>query len=99
MKKNFLSLVALGLFVSTSVRLHAQHYPAGSEGVKGATLPPTGLSIEDYNSFYYADQLTGFGVPANQGFHSFSYTQAPRLIWMTGWNIFCLLYTSDAADD
>ena len=34
----------------------AGHYPAGAEGLKGASLPPPGLYLRDYNIGYYADQ-------------------------------------------
>jgi len=59
------------------------HYPAGSEGLKAATLPPPGLYFRDYNTFYYADRFPG-GPP---DFKVWAYVNAPRLIWMTPWKI------------
>lgn len=62
---------------------HAQqffgHYPAGSEGLKAATLPPPGFYFRDYNIFYAADRLKG--GPAD--FELTVYANAPRFIWMT----------------
>ncbi len=34
----------------------AQYVP-GSEGIKGASLPPPGFYVRDYNYFYWADQF------------------------------------------
>jgi hypothetical protein len=48
------------LLLSISAKLYAQHYPAGSEGIKAASLPPPGFYFEDYNSFYYSDRTPGF---------------------------------------
>jgi hypothetical protein len=70
-----------------SVKLCAQHYPAGSEGIKGATMPPPGLYFEDYNSFYFYDKVQGFPAQGRSGPEQFSYTQTPRLTWITPWHI------------
>jgi hypothetical protein len=57
----------------------AQHYPAGVEGIKGASVPPAGFYLRDYNVFYntshFADGPTDF--------NTFAYINGPRLIWMT----------------
>jgi hypothetical protein len=89
------SMLGIGALFAETIQLHAQHYPAGSEGIKGASLPPPGFYFEDYNSFYFSDRTPGYqGVlehefgPQGQiipGFNYFSYVQAPRLLWMTGW--------------
>ncbi|MEI6074924.1 MAG: transporter [Verrucomicrobiota bacterium] len=55
------------------------HYPVGAEGIKGASLPPPGVYLRDYNFFYNATTVPGLPVSAN----IFAYVQAPRLIWMT----------------
>jgi len=67
------------------------HYPVGAEGIKGASLPPPGIYLRDYNFFYTADKVNGlpFGVDI------FAYVQAPRLIWMTKEEIFGANYGMD----
>ena len=55
------------------------HYPVGAEGIKGASLPPPGVYVRDYNFFYTADKVDG--LPLNVDLYA--YVQAPRLIWMT----------------
>ena len=69
-------------------QLCAQHYPAGTEGIKAACMPPPGLYFKDDNSFHYSDKTPGFSgqLEANsfqKNFDLFTYVQAPRLIWMT----------------
>jgi hypothetical protein len=59
------------------------HYAPGSEGLKAATLPPPGIYLRDYNSFYYANQ---FNNPQGNKVASpevFVYANVPRLIWIT----------------
>lgn len=68
-------------------QLQAQHYPAGSEGIRAGSLPPPGIYVEDYNSFYFYDKVPGFGGQAQKGFTQFDYTQTPRLIWITDWKL------------
>jgi hypothetical protein len=62
----------------------AQYVP-GSEGIKGASLPPPGVYARDYNYFYWADQLnnaSGHSAgPPN--FDAFTYANIPRVIWIT----------------
>ncbi|MGA3163812.1 MAG: hypothetical protein ABSD77_06420 [Verrucomicrobiota bacterium] len=78
------SLAALpGLVHAQSVPVVAAHYPAGAEGIKGASLPPPGVYFRDYNFFYTADNFKD-GPPQ---FDIFAYLNAPRVIWMTDWKI------------
>jgi len=71
----------LGVFVATGfVQAQTTHYPAGVEGIKGASLPPPGVYIRDYNYIYFSDSFEE-GPPA---FDLFANVQAPRLIWITG---------------
>ncbi len=62
----------------------AQYVP-GSEGIKGASLPPPGFYVRDYNYFYRADQVnnsSGHSAgPPN--FSTFTYANIPRAIWIT----------------
>lgn len=67
------------------------HYPAGAEGIKGASLPPPGVYLRDYNFFYTSSDVDGF--PNNASL--FVYVQAPRLIWMTDWTILGATYGMD----
>lgn len=68
----------------------AQHYPAGAEGLKGATLPPEGIYLRDYNFFYFAPEP---GLPGLEDV--FAYVNAPRVIWMTPWKILGADYGMD----
>jgi len=61
------------------------HYVPGSEGLKGASLPPPGFYVRDYNFFYWAGQVNNAagnnaGVP---NFQAFTYANIPRVIWIT----------------
>jgi hypothetical protein len=61
------------------------HYVPGSEGIKAATLPPPGLWLRDYNSFYFADQVNdakGNKIGAADA-EAFVYANVPRLLWIT----------------
>jgi len=68
------------------------HYPAGVEGIKGASLPPPGVYFRDYNYIYFADYLKN-GPPK---FDLVAYVQAPRLIWITGHKLLGGFYGMDA---
>ncbi len=65
------------------------HYVPGVEGLKGATLPPPGFYLRDYNVVYYANGLNDdngnkiSGVDAK----AFIYANVPRLIWITDWQL------------
>ena len=69
----------------------AGHYPAGAEGIKGASLPPPGIYFRDYNMFYFANTFKD-GPP---DFDIKAYINAPRLIWMTDKKIFGAQYGMD----
>jgi hypothetical protein len=61
------------------------HYVPGSEGIKGASLPPPGVYARDYNYFYWAGQ---FNDPSGNDAHVpnadvFTYANVPRVIWIT----------------
>lgn len=68
-----------------SVAQPTAHYVPGVEGIKGASLPPPGFYLRDYNVVYYSDRLNDAngdrvgGVDAK----SFIYANVPRLIWIT----------------
>ena len=90
------SLVAATTLCAFATQLQAQlpvgsHYPVGAEGINGASLPPPGVYLRDYNFFYTASKVDGLPVKANL----FAYVQAPRLIWMTKQEIFGANYGMD----
>jgi hypothetical protein len=61
------------------------HYITGFEGVKGASLPPPGFYVRDYNIAYYSTQMnTPSGSNAKvPGFEAFTYANVPRIIYIT----------------
>ncbi len=61
------------------------HYVPGVEGIKGASLPPPGMYLRDYNVFYYADRFNdaqGNEISAADP-KAFIYANVPRFIWIT----------------
>ncbi len=62
----------------------AQYVP-GSEGIKGASLPPPGVYARDYNYFYWADQVNDASGNKNgpADLDAFTYATIPRVIWIT----------------
>jgi hypothetical protein len=90
MKKTILSLGLFAVLAGVVSQTQAQspsftsHYVPGVEGVKGASLPPPGIYIRDYNVFYWANRLNapdGGEVPNN--FDAFVYANLLRPIWIT----------------
>ena len=82
--KNLTRLILAATVIAFAAQLHAQlpvgsHYPVGAEGIKGASLPPPGVYVRDYNFFYTAGKVDGLPVDVD----IFAYVQAPRLIWIT----------------
>jgi hypothetical protein len=61
------------------------HYVPGFEGIKGASLPPPGVYLRDYNLAYTADRLNNSaGQSAGPpNLDSFFYGNVPRVIWIT----------------
>lgn len=98
MSRSICLLVALLLvcFVSTALA-ETGHYPLGSEGIKAATLPPPGLYLRTYSSFYSANTLkdrSGKNVPFDFEVDAFAFV--PRLVWMTGEKFLGAEYGMDA---
>ena len=84
------------LAIFTTTGLHAQHYPAGSEGIKAGSIPTPGIYIEDYNALHLSDNFRGYTEaynpvyptgPLYQDFKTFDYVQTPRLLWVSDWKI------------
>jgi hypothetical protein len=84
-------LLSLATVAPFATRLQAQHYPAGSEGVNAGSLPASGYTIEDDNSFYYSDRMTGFAGQLSS-LNRFDYIQTPRFTWMSDWKILAANY-------
>jgi hypothetical protein len=68
--------------------LHAQptaHYVPGAEGLKGASLPPPGWYVRDYNLAYYSTRLNDAAGNRTgpDNFSAFTYANEPRAIWIT----------------
>ena len=84
-------LLLAALLASSPLALSQSHYPAGVEGIKAATLPPPGWYLRDYNYIYWADEFPG-GPPE---FDLFVYVQAPRLIWISPFEVLGGYYGAD----
>src|ERR1051325_3686561 len=64
---------------------YTPHYVPGVEGLKGASLPPPGVYVRDYNVFYTTDRVND-GTGHNAGppnFEANVYANVPRVIWIT----------------
>lgn len=61
------------------------HYVPGIEGIKGASLPPPGVYLRDYNVAYWANRVNddkGREIkPADPDV--FIYANVPRVVWIT----------------
>ena len=75
-------LLAVSLMVGPGL-LQAQstaHYVPGGEGIQGASLPPPGFYVRDYNYAYFANQVNNAaGNSAGLGnFEAFTCANVPR---------------------
>lgn len=92
MKRILVTFGLVALLVATAPHTSAQpsaHYPPGIEGLKAATLPPPGVYLRDYNLFYYSDRLNdadGDEIAAADP-KVLIYANAPRLLWITDWQL------------
>lgn len=76
------SLVALPLLLQAQP---TAHYVPGFEGIKGASLPPPGVYVRDYNIAYHTTRVNdsngkSVGPP---DLDVFFYGNVPRVIWIT----------------
>jgi hypothetical protein len=88
MKLSLQFLTAAVLLAASTAFLQAQpsaHYVPGVEGIKGASLPPPGIYLRDYNAFYFADRLNDSSGDEINGADPdvFIYANVPRLVWIT----------------
>jgi hypothetical protein len=82
--RSLLALTLAALPGAIQAQPDAQYVP-GVEGIKGASLPPPGFYVRDYNVFYVADQLNnGAGKSAGPpNFQALTYANVPRAIWIS----------------
>ncbi len=80
------ALLALPLL---SLAQPSAHYVPGVEGIKGATLPPPGVYVRDYNVAYYSGQLNNPNGDEIGGLNTraFVYANVPRVIWITPYQV------------
>lgn len=88
----FLTVAGLAALCSLAqAQPFGSHYPAGAEGIKGASLPPPGVYFRDYNFFYTANRFKD----GPTDFNVFAYVNAPRVIWISEWKILGANYGAD----
>ena len=80
-----LAAAAVAVLPQTSQAQPTAHYVPGVEGIKGASLPPPGIYLRDYNVFYVADTVNDAGgnkIGAADP-QALIYANVPRLLWIT----------------
>ena len=97
------SILSAGVLLALSSPLLAQgpsftaHYVPGLEGIKGASLPPPGFYLRDYNVFYNADRVNmPNGDKAGVAFDASVYANGLRGIWVTDWKVLGGNFVMDA---
>jgi len=88
MKTRIIRFTLAAVLVVVPGLLSAQpsaHYVPGVEGIKGASLPPPGWYVRDYNVGYYStranDPAGNNASPPN--FTAYTYGNVPRVLWIT----------------
>ncbi len=95
-KITIIMAVFAGLLCGASYGQVSGHYPLGSEGLKGATLPPPGKYLKLYNSYYTANTLRdGSGNPSGLDLDLDALAIVPRFLWMTDTKILGADYGMD----
>jgi hypothetical protein len=81
----FIIAAALATVPGLLLAQPSAHYAPGLEGIKGASLPPPGIYLRDYNYFYTADQLNNSSGNKNgpADLDAFTYVNLARVIWIT----------------
>lgn len=74
-------LMACAFNAQAQMPIGGVHYAAGSEGIRGGSLPGPGVYARYDNLFYYG---TSDLLP---DYKSYIYQQAPQLMWMTRWKV------------
>ncbi|MGD9807175.1 MAG: transporter [Deferribacterales bacterium] len=80
-----ISMALIALFVMvTAGQVKAQDYPVGTEGIKGATVPPPGFYYVLYTKYYEADKTYDKdGDEINNGFDLSAFIMANRFVYIT----------------
>ncbi len=95
--RTILMLGLVGIFCGVSLAGEMGHYPLGSEGVKGGTIPPPGTYYRMYTTYYYADKVMGSDghrVDTNYQLHLFA--NVHRMVWVSHTKMFGADYFADA---
>jgi len=95
--KTAVVLALAGAFCTTAFAGEMGHYPLGSEGVKGGTIPPPGTYYRMYTTYYYADKVIGSDghrVDTNYRLHLFA--NVHRMVWVSHTKMFGADYFADA---
>lgn len=105
MRIPLLLVALLGLIASGLSAQETGHYPAGAEGIKGATVPGPGDYLKWYNFYYQAETLKdGNGNRVPTPFNVNVFATAPRFIHITeteilganyGWDVLVPLLHTD----
>jgi hypothetical protein len=88
MKAQYNSLLLTAALLALPALVQAQptaHYVPGVEGIKGASLPPPGWYVRDYNVAYTACRWND-SAGREDGLvdlKAFTYANVPRVIWIT----------------
>jgi hypothetical protein len=98
------SLLFASALLALPTALHAvipppftSHYVPGIEGIKGASVPPPGFYLRDYNVFYNADRLNlPNGHKMGMDLDASVYANVIRGIWVTDWQVLGGNFVMDA---
>ncbi|MCX6874140.1 MAG: transporter [Verrucomicrobia bacterium] len=91
------TLLALPSLLQAQSPSFTGHYVPGVEGIKGASLPPPGFYLRDYNVFYTADRYNlPNGHEASMDFDAFVYANVIRGIWVSDWQVLGGNFVMDA---
>ena len=94
------TVIFTGALLALPSLLQAQsftgHYVPGVEGIKGASLPPPGFYLRDYNAFYTADRLNLPNGHKRMDFDAFIYANVIRGIWVSDWEVLGGNFVMDA---
>lgn len=82
--KTALLTAALAAMPALLMAQPTAHYVPGVEGIKGASLPPPGVYLRDYNVFYFANRLNNANGDKIAAPEAFIYANVPRVLWITG---------------
>jgi hypothetical protein len=84
-KRNILAIgMLLAVAVGVAEAQETNHYPNGTSGILGGTLPPPGKYVLNYNLFLSSDRLNdNAGNRATNNFSLFTYANATRFLFVT----------------